>query len=129
MLDRKSIEGHLAVPHAEHGESRCSLPFREVKARAIQFCMRLESQNLLLRSNDWQDLLNDIAADIRSKNKNRERRKKDYAAMSEALAYTSEKKAALEEQISSYNKYINSAMDTMQRSGCVSLAHCLAGHC
>lgn len=79
--------------------------------------MRLESHGLLTRSNDWQDLLNDIAADIRSKNKNRQRRKKDYAAMSEAMSYASDKKIALEEQITSYNKYINSAMDTMQRQG------------
>jgi Ras GTPase-activating-like protein IQGAP2/3 len=87
--------------------------------------MRLETQGLLTRQNDWQDLLNDIAADIRSKNKNRQRRKKDYAAMSEALAYAADKKVTLEEQITSYNKYISSAMDTMQKQGRVADA---AGH-
>lgn len=93
------------------------LPFREVKARAIQYCMKLEKQGLLDRSDDWQALLDDIAADIRSKNKNRQRRKKDYEAMSFAFSNSSDKKDALEEQIASYNKYISSAMDTMQKQG------------
>lgn len=79
--------------------------------------MKLEKEGMLSRSNAWQDLLDDIAGDIRAQNKNRQRRKKDDAAMSEAMIYTSEKKAALEEQINSYNKYITSAMDTMQKSG------------
>ncbi|KAJ9111090.1 hypothetical protein QFC19_001288 [Naganishia cerealis] len=94
-----------------------SLPFREVKARAIQYCMKLEKQGLLDRNDDWQGLLDDIAGDIRSKNKNRQRRKKDYAAMSIAFTNSTEKKATLEEQIASYNKYIGSAMDTMQKQG------------
>ena len=79
--------------------------------------MKLEKQGLLDRSDDWQALLDDIAADIRSKNKNRQRRKKDYEAMSFAFSNSSDKKDALEEQIASYNKYISSAMDTMQKQG------------
>ena len=79
--------------------------------------MKLEKQGLLDRNDDWQALLDDIAADIRSKNKNRHRRKKDYEAMSVAFSNSSDKKEALEEQIASYNKYISSAMDTMQKQG------------
>lgn len=79
--------------------------------------MKLEKQGLLDRSDDWQALLDDIAADIRSKNKNRQRRKKDHEAMSVAFSNSSDKKGALEEQIASYNKYISSAMDTMQKQG------------
>jgi Ras GTPase-activating-like protein IQGAP2/3 len=79
--------------------------------------MKLEKQGLLDRSDDWQGLLDDIAGDIRSKNKNRQRRKKDYAAMSIAFTNSAEKKTTLEEQLASYNKYIGSAMDTMQKQG------------
>lgn len=93
------------------------LRFRELKARAIQFCMHLEKQGMLTRENDWQDLLNDIASDIRLKNKNRQSRKKEFAAMDEAYRYASDKQKSLDEQMASYNQYINSAMDTMQKQG------------
>lgn len=79
--------------------------------------MKLEKQGLLNRGDDWQALLDDIAADIRSKNKNRQRRKKDYGAMSVAFTNSTDKKTELEEQIASYSKYIGSAMDTMQKQG------------
>lgn len=79
--------------------------------------MKLEKQALLDRNDDWQALLDDIAADIRLKNKNRQRRKKDFAAMSVALANSTDKKTELDEQIASYNKYISSTMDTMQKQG------------
>jgi Ras GTPase-activating-like protein IQGAP2/3 len=79
--------------------------------------MKLEKEGMLSRATSWQDLLDDIAGDIRTQNKNRQRRKKDHAAMDEAMVYTSDKKRTLEDQILSYNKYITSAMDTMQKQG------------
>ncbi len=79
--------------------------------------MHLEKEGVLTRENDWQDLLNDMAGDIRSNNKNRTRRRKEYAAMTEALGYASDKQKELEEQMASYNQYVDSAMATMQKQG------------
>lgn len=117
----KRNKSHLPLPPLVANEYRLedirSLEFREVKARAIQYCMKIEKEGMLSRADNWQGLLDDIAADIRSKNKNRQRRRKDSAALTEALAHASEKKAALQEQLTSYNVYVTSAMNTMQKQG------------
>lgn len=117
----KNRKSRLPLPPTVSDEYRLedirSLEFREVKARAIQFCMKMEKEGMLSREDNWQGLLDDIAADIRSKNQNRQRRRKDYAALTEAMAYATDKKGALQEQLLSYNAYVTSAMNTMQKQG------------
>ncbi|KAL7423921.1 iqgap-related protein [Cryptotrichosporon argae] len=96
-------------------ESIRSLPFHEVKSRAIEFCMRLVDAGRLSRDDKLQALLVSIASDIKEKHRLRQKRKADLRAMSEAYAHLRDKKEGFEEKIKSYHEYIDSAMAALQQ--------------
>ncbi|KAI0254740.1 hypothetical protein BJV78DRAFT_1120741 [Lactifluus subvellereus] len=92
-----------------------SLSFREVKAHAIFFLLELEKQGKITRDDGYQGILNAIAHDVRSKHRMRLHRQQEIENMSEALQHLKERKKFFEEQINSYNSYVEVAMATMQR--------------
>lgn len=92
-----------------------SLSFREVKAHAIFFLLELEKQGKVTRNDGYQGILNAIANDVRSKHRMRLQRQKEIENMAEALRHLKERKKYFEEQINSYNSYVEVAMATMQR--------------
>ncbi|BEJ15204.1 hypothetical protein CspHIS471_0409710 [Cutaneotrichosporon sp. HIS471] len=96
-------------------ESIRSLPFHEVKARAVEFCMALADAGRLSREDHFQGLLVSIAGDIREKHRLRQKRKVDLRAMSEAHANLSDKRQNFEEQIQSYHNYIDTSMANLQQ--------------
>ena len=91
------------------------MSFREVKAHAIFFLLELEKQGKVTRSDGYQGLLNGIAHDVRSKHRMRLQRQQEIENMTEALRHLKERKKYFEEQINSYNSYVEVAMATMQR--------------
>lgn len=91
------------------------MTFREVKAHAIYFLLELEKQGKISRMDGYQGILNAIAGDVRSKNRRRVQRQHEKESMEEALKYLDERKCYFEEQIDSYNNYVETAMHTMQR--------------
>ncbi|TXT04877.1 hypothetical protein VHUM_03960 [Vanrija humicola] len=96
-------------------ESIRSLPFHEVKSRAIEFCMALVEAGRLSREDHFGGLLVSIASDIKEKHRLRQKRKVDLRAMYEAHQQLSEKRQKFEEQIQSYHDYIDSAMSALQQ--------------
>ena len=91
------------------------MTFREVKAHAIYFLLELEKLGKITRMDGYQGILNAIAGDVRSKNRRRVQRQHEKENMEEALKYLDERKRYFEEQINSYNNYVETAMHTMQR--------------
>ncbi|WWD15905.1 hypothetical protein CI109_100329 [Kwoniella shandongensis] len=98
-------------------ESIRSLPFHEVKSRAIEFCMKLERAGRLSRSDNLQGLLVSIASDIRQKHHLRKMRKDNLAGMIKAHEDMSKKKAEFEGQVKAYHDYIDGAMAELQAKG------------
>ncbi|KAH9006764.1 ras GTPase-activating protein [Lactarius hatsudake] len=92
-----------------------SLSFHEVKAHAIFFLLELEKQGKITRNDGYQGILNAIAHDVRSKHRMRLQRQQEIENMAEALQHLNERKKYFEEQINSYNSYVEVAMATMQR--------------
>jgi Ras GTPase-activating-like protein IQGAP2/3 len=92
-------------------------PFREVKAHAIQYLLELEKLGRITRDDGYQGILNAIAGDVRSKHRKRLQRQQERDSMAEALKTLGERKKSYEEQIRSYNDYVEGAMKTMQKSG------------
>jgi Ras GTPase-activating-like protein IQGAP2/3 len=92
-----------------------SQSFRDVKAHAIFFLLELEKQGQITRMDGYQEMLNAIASDVRSKHRKRLQRQQEKASMREALKHLKERKRSYEEQIKSYHDYIDGAMATMQR--------------
>ncbi|WVQ89050.1 hypothetical protein IAS59_002797 [Cryptococcus gattii] len=98
-------------------ESIRSLPFHEVKSRAIEFCMKLERSGRLSREDNLQALLVSIASDIRQKHHLRKLRKDNLAGMIKAHEDMSKKKGEFEGRVQAYHDYIDGAMAELQAKG------------
>ncbi|KAE9410492.1 hypothetical protein BT96DRAFT_953076 [Gymnopus androsaceus JB14] len=92
------------------------LNFAAVKALAIQHLLKLESLGKVTRNDGFQGILNAIAGDVRSKHRKRLQRQQEMESMNGALRHLAERKKYFQEQIDSYNNYVDAAMNTMQRS-------------
>ncbi|WVQ78096.1 hypothetical protein IAT38_000177 [Cryptococcus sp. DSM 104549] len=116
---RKARHGLPPTPVEEEYqiESIRSLPFHEVKSRAIEFCMKLERSGRLSREDNLQGLLVSIASDIRQKHHLRNMRKDNLMGMIKAQADMSSKKEEFEAQVKAYHDYIDGAMAELQAKG------------
>lgn len=94
-----------------------SLPFHEVKSRAIVYCMNLEKASQISRSDNFNALLVSIASDIQQKHHLRKMQKQNLVAMTRAHDDLRAKKAKFDEQIQSYHDYIDSSMASLQAKG------------
>ncbi|KAF9462631.1 ras GTPase-activating protein [Collybia nuda] len=92
-----------------------SLKFAAVKALAISNLLDLEKQGKIAREDGFQGILNAIAGDVRSKHRKRLQRQQEMESMNDALRHLAERKTYFEEQINSYNDYIEAGLSTMQR--------------
>ncbi|CAG7849424.1 Ras GTPase-activating-like protein IQGAP1 [Serendipita indica DSM 11827] len=90
-----------------------SQSYRDMKAHAIFYLLELEKQGKVTRLDGYQDVLNAIASDVRSKHRKRLQRQQEKASMREALQHLRERKKSYEEQIQKYQDYVGTAMATM----------------
>lgn len=94
-----------------------SLAYDEVKFQALMACKNLESKGTITRSDGYQEILNSIANDIRTKNRKQIQRAKDLKSMQNALDHLEEKKTGLEEQIQMYKTHNAQSISNMQDKG------------
>ncbi|KLO15676.1 hypothetical protein SCHPADRAFT_902188 [Schizopora paradoxa] len=127
IVDRELMNDHMRqrqrrMPSTTGAESAYrlddikSLSFKEVKAHAIYFLLELEKQGKVTREDGYQGILNAIAGDVRSKHRKRLQRQQELESMTKTLKHLAERKRFYEEQIKSYNNYVEAAMNTMQKS-------------
>lgn len=91
-----------------------SLSYPDLKRIALENVLQLESIGRLSRSNQYQDLLNTIAIDIRTKHRRRLQRQRELENVRTTLARLNEQAVYLEQQLKTYNDYIDQAMVTLQ---------------
>ena len=91
-----------------------SLSYADLKRIALENVLRLESIGRLTRSNQYQDLLNAIAVDIRTKHRRRLQRQREIDGVRTTLARLHEQARYLDQQVKTYNNYIEQAMVTLQ---------------
>ena len=92
-----------------------SMTYPELKRTALENILRLEQQyGRLMRHNHYQDLLNAIAVDIRTKHRRRIARQRELEAVKLTLARLNDQAGYLEGQLKTYNDYIEQAMVTLQ---------------
>ena len=92
-----------------------SMTYPELKRTALENILRLEQQHgRLTRHNHYQDLLNAIAVDIRTKHRRRIARQRELEAVKLTLARLNDQAGYLEGQLKTYNDYIEQAMVTLQ---------------
>ncbi|OQU99223.1 Calponin -like CH domain-containing protein [Cladophialophora immunda] len=91
-----------------------TLSYPDLKRVALENILQLESIGRLTRSNQYQDLLNAIAIDIRTKHRRRLQRQRELENVKTTLARLNEQALYLEQQLKTYNDYIEQAMVTLQ---------------
>jgi Ras GTPase-activating-like protein IQGAP2/3 len=91
------------------------LSYAELKRTALENILTLERTGRITRANHYQDLLNAIAIDIRTKHKRRIQRSREMDNVRATLSALQEKAEWLESQLKSYNDYIEQAMVTLQQ--------------
>ena len=96
-----------------------SMSYKELKRTALENIMRLEQLGRISRHNFYQDILNAIALDIRTKSRRRVQRQRELEGVRLTLGNLTEKAEWLESQRKSYDNYIEQAMMTLQKKGYV----------
>lgn len=91
-----------------------SMTYSELKRVALENVVQLERLGRVSRHDRYQDLLNAIAVDIRTKHRRRIQRQRELEGVRLTLANLNEKALWLEQQLKSYNDYIEQAMVTLQ---------------
>ncbi|PBP24279.1 Ras GTPase activating [Diplocarpon rosae] len=94
-----------------------AMSYKELKRTALENIMRLEQCGRISRQNYYQDILNAIALDIRTKSRRRVQRQRELEGVKLTLANLNEKAEWLESQRKSYDDYIEQAMMTLQKKG------------
>ena len=94
-----------------------SMSYLELKRTALENIMRLEQFGRISRHNFYQDILNAIALDIRTKSRRRVQRQRELEGVRLTLTNLNEKAEWLESQRKSYDNYIEQAMMTLQKKG------------
>ena len=91
-----------------------SMSYSEMKRTALENILSLEQFGRLTRHNHYQDLLNAIAVDIRTKHRRRIQRQRELEGVKLTLARLNDQAVYLEGQLKTYNDYIEQAMVTLQ---------------
>lgn len=91
-----------------------SLSYTELKQTALENMLQLEQAGKISRHNHYQDLLNAIAIDIRTKHRRRIQRARELEGARLTLARLHDQSNYLEQQLKTYNDYIEQAMITLQ---------------
>lgn len=88
--------------------------YRDMKKMALEMLLQLESMGHLTRKNSFQEILNQIAIDIKTKDTQRSSRKKQLQIASLTVDKLTDKAKFLRRQLSDYNKHIESILAQLQ---------------
>ncbi|KAJ5693166.1 hypothetical protein N7462_002589 [Penicillium macrosclerotiorum] len=91
-----------------------SMGYTELKGIALENILRLEQFGKISRHNHYQDLLNAIASDIRTKHRRRIQRERELEGARLTSARLNDQAIYLDQQLKTYNDYIEQAMITLQ---------------
>jgi Ras GTPase-activating-like protein IQGAP2/3 len=92
-----------------------NMSYTELKRTALGNILSLEKYGRISRSNHYQDILNQIALDIRTKHRRRQERSKEIKNALATMAALGKKQEWLQGQLNNYNDYIEQAMATLQK--------------
>lgn len=95
-----------------------SMTYSEVKSTALENILALEQTSVppqyrVSRHNNYQEILNALAADIRQKHRRRLERQREVETTRATLSQLDSKASFLEDQLKSYNDYIEQCLNTL----------------
>ncbi|KAK2744632.1 hypothetical protein FQN57_004237 [Myotisia sp. PD_48] len=91
-----------------------AMSYPELKRTALENVVQLERLSKITRHNQYQEVLNEIAVDIRTKHRRRIQRQRELEGVRLTLERLNDQASYLEQQLKTYNDYIEQAMITLQ---------------
>ncbi|XP_061409785.1 ras GTPase-activating-like protein IQGAP1 isoform X1 [Lethenteron reissneri] len=119
MIQRRTIMAAKTPEKMKGGQvlAEADQPLDKKKRTIAKNLKILESASLVSSAANYQQLINDIAKDIRNQRRYRQRRKAELVKLQQTLNALNSKTTFYEEQIDYYNKYIKTCLDNLARSG------------
>ncbi|XP_050768679.1 ras GTPase-activating-like protein IQGAP2 isoform X2 [Gymnogyps californianus] len=118
LVEKRAILDSRTPEKMKHSQSIFEdgqLPI-EQKKRKIQRNLRtLEQAGLVSSATKYQEIINEIAKDIRNQRRYRHHRKAELVKLQQTLNALNSKTAFYEEQINYYNTYIKTCLDNLTR--------------
>ncbi|KAM6302575.1 ras GTPase-activating-like protein IQGAP2 isoform 2-T2 [Podargus strigoides] len=118
LVEKRAILDSRTPEKMKHSQSVFEdgqLPI-EQKKRKIQRNLRtLEQAGLVSSASKYQEIINEIAKDIRNQRRYRHHRKAELVKLQQTLNALNSKTAFYEEQINYYNTYIKTCLDNLTR--------------
>ncbi|KAL1924088.1 uncharacterized protein VTP21DRAFT_7123 [Calcarisporiella thermophila] len=102
--------------HRANSASPLPESFAMLKRQTIENVLRLEAEGRVHRENNYQEMLNSIAIDIRNKHRRCMQRRRELQVLKQTLANLEEKRRYLDDQKQSYYSYIDTCMENMKNS-------------
>lgn len=90
------------------------ISYHDLKKMALEKILQLESLGHLRRSNSYQDLLNSMAVDIKTKDLQRVTRRKQVEIALKTVEKLTSKENLLKKQLSDYNNHIEKILSQLQ---------------
>lgn len=90
------------------------MSYADLKRECLENIVKLEQLGWISRENQYQELLNRIADDIRTQNRRRIERQFELKSAQSTLSELTNKRRYLDGQLKSYNDYIEQAMMSLQ---------------
>ncbi|XP_067087113.1 ras GTPase-activating-like protein IQGAP2 isoform X3 [Osmerus mordax] len=97
------------------GQEDHQLPLEQKKRKVLRNLRSLEQAGLASGANGYQDLINDIAKDIRYQRRYRQRRKAELVKLQQTLSALNSKTAFYQDQTNYYDTYIRTCLDNLNR--------------
>ncbi|KAF3397349.1 Ras GTPase-activating-like protein rng2 [Talaromyces pinophilus] len=91
-----------------------TMNYADLKSVALENILQLEQFGKISRHNQYQDILNAIAVDIRTKHRRRIQRERELESVRLTLSRLNDQAEFLEQQLKTYNDYIEHSMTTLQ---------------
>ncbi|NXV63986.1 IQGA2 protein, partial [Molothrus ater] len=92
------------------------LSMEEKKRKVTRNLRRLESLGLVRSANHYQELIDELAKDIRNQRRHRQQRRRELLKLRQTLEGLDAKTQFYEEQIDYYNQYIKTCLDNLAAS-------------
>lgn len=110
---------HNSRKHAAYSDANTltdigAMSYQELKRTALENIVLLEQAGRITRKNNYQDILNEIAIDIRTKHRRRIQRQRELENIRLTLDRLHDQAVYLDQQLKTYNDYIEQAMITLQ---------------
>ncbi|XP_060057602.1 ras GTPase-activating-like protein IQGAP3 [Erinaceus europaeus] len=122
MCRRQACEAQTPEPLRRHRSltTHALLPLAEKQRRILRSLRRLEGLGLVSASDGYQGLVDELAKDIRSQHRHRQRRKAELLKLWATLQGLSAKATFYEEQGDYYSQYLRACLDHLAPSSRIS---------